>query len=165
VTKLLVAQQQKICTFAEPIAAVPEWWQVRPEAQRSQLIVQYAERFFDGKHGAPKYALTIPHFNAEINIDENTFPRYNKGNTEGILTLKDNSKVIVNCVGPSNAQEMLEVSKTLILPQYLEGSSIKIGQRLGRPIQTKSVYPRIAKYFPTGQKDMKPEWVKYLYER
>lgn len=145
------------------IAAVPEWWQVRLGAERPQLILQFAEDLGDGKFGAPKYALSIPHYTLGIPSDA-PIGSYQKGSWEGILTLSDNSKIIVNCITHSEAERVLNLIQPLVDTDKLEGSFIKIGERKGQPLSEILVSPRIAKFFPTGQQDMKPAWIKYFYE-
>jgi hypothetical protein len=50
----------------EPIAVIPEWWQVRA-FQRPQLVIQYAELLGDNKLGRSRWSVTIPHYNKPQN--------------------------------------------------------------------------------------------------
>jgi len=147
------------------VAAVPEWWQVRLGADRPQLIVQYAEVLSDGKFGAPMYPLTIPHYsNSADDTIADLFPSYQKGQYMGVLTLVDNSKLIVNCNTQAIAESIIDVVSLTIDTDMLEGAHISIGKRKGQGLKTITVAPRIAKFFPNGQKNMKPQWIKYFYD-
>lgn len=160
-----VARNQA-CDMPEPIAAVPEWWQVRPEGSRSQLIVQFGQDLGDGKVGSPKYPLTIPHFNTSYDISEGIpIPPYRKGQWEGILTLADNSKVIVNAYTPEIAEMVLTSIKPLIRASMTAGSFMKIGERKGQALSNIVVVPKIAKYFSVGVQNTKPDWVVYYGSR
>ena len=77
----------------------------------------------------------------------------------GILTLRDNSKAIVNAVSPEEVARMFKEIEKIIDPCYLEGSFPKIGDRAGDQIIEANVAPKKASYFPHGQRNTKPEWV------
>lgn len=162
--------QEEACRKPRPecVAAVPEWWQVRLGADRPQLIVQYAELLTatgatPPKYGAPNQIITIPHY--RLNADQtnrNLFPPYQKGQAMGILTLSDNSKLIVNCIAQRTSQLVIEQLQNTINSELLEGSQLSIGTRKGQALKTITVYPRIVKYFANGQADLKPTWIKYF---
>lgn len=149
------------CTPIEAIAAVPEWWQVRPGANRPQLVILYAELKQDGKLGRSRYALTLPHYCKEQAFRP-IFPSYRKGQWEGILTLADNSKLIVNAVSQIEATTVINSLKVFIAPKQLEGSFSKVGERKGQELLRIKVVPVSARFFATGQKDTNPDWVKDL---
>ena len=151
----LESLQCKECTA---IAAVPEWWQVRLEGQRPQLVLQFAELRDDGSKGSPKYAFTIPHYIGNKEPEISPVSSYQKGSTEGILTLKDNSKVIVNAISKDACLRVIAESKLVIDPVMLEGSFIKVGDRRGQALSEINVVPRMCKYFSTGLKNTTPEW-------
>jgi hypothetical protein len=155
VAKLATEQCEK-----EAIAAVPEWWQVRIEAARPQLVLLFGKLLPDGRVERAKYALTLPHYSgSRTNIPP--IGRYQKGQSEGILTLNDNSKVVVNAVSESEANRVLFQAKQALDPKYLEGSFIKIGPRRGQTIAAITVVPLYGKFFPTGLRDTKPAWTAY----
>ena len=143
------------------IAAVPEWWQVRPGANRPQLVLQFSEVLENGGYGPPKYALTIPHFIGAAIAFAPVQP-YQKGNYQGVLTLADNSKVIVNALTPEIAENVLTQAATWINPDMRGNSHIKIGEHKGLPYKLITVACRIARYFPTGQQNTAPEWSRYF---
>lgn len=149
------------CEDGCAIAAIPEWWQVRIGADRPQLVVLFGESLANGKTGRSRYPLTIPHYVKPESFSP-TLPSYVKGQWEGILTLKDNSKVIVNAVSEAVAENIINSVKLLINPAMLDGSFIKIGQRKGQILKQILVKPCTAKFFATGQKDTNPDWTKTL---
>lgn len=142
----------------DAVAAVPEWWQLRPEAKRPQLVILYKEQS-DTKAGRDLYPLTIPHYEGSTPPGHSPIPAYRKGQQEGILTLSDNSKVIVNAYSEAEAHKVLTAAKKCIKPKYLKGSHIKIGERKGQKLKQIQVSPHKAKFFPTGQQDLSPKWV------
>lgn len=142
----------------QPIAAIPEWWQIRTGSQRPQLVVLYAEKLSNGKLGRTRWPITIPHY-----IGRNRNPRlpsYRKGQWEAILTLKDNSKLMINAISREEAERVVNAIKPLIAPSYLVNSQLKIGIRKGEQLKQCLVVPTSARFFATGQKDTQPNWVK-----
>jgi hypothetical protein len=140
----------------QPIAAIPEWWPARIGGQRPQLVTLFAEKLPNGKLGRTRWPLTIPHYNPRVR--KPNLPSYKKGQWEGILTLKDNSKLIVNAISQSEAERVINAVKTYISPAYLAGAQLKIGIRKGEPLKQCLVVPTSAKFFATGQKNTVPNW-------
>jgi hypothetical protein len=135
------------------VASVPEWWQLRPEARRPQLIYIYQERK-DGAILNSTYPITIPHPNAANKTSATKLPDYIKGNFEGILTLKDNSKVIVHCKDENEVKRLFTAIRAIIDPAYLVGSTSKIGERAGHNgFAERTVSPTKATYFANGVAD------------
>lgn len=144
----------------EPIAAIPDWWQTRPGADRPQLVIQFAEYTNDSRL-PPKYVISIPHYSGNV-LNSSPITAYTKGDWMGIATLDDNSKIIVNCYSQAEASRVL-TQALAIVPNYLKTKlTTKIGQRNGDNLQSVRVVPRIAKFFSTGQRNTKPDWVKYF---
>ncbi len=152
--KMLKAQCESEC-----IAAVPEWWQIRPEGARPQLVIHFGEPKKDGSIGMANYALTIPHFSGTKDDAKKMKLKWRKGSVEGILTLKDNSKVIVNAVSKAEAERILNYTKKYISSGMLVDSFTKIGERKGQSFKQITVAPKVARYFLQGAKSMKPNWV------
>lgn len=80
----------------------------------------------------------------------------------GVLTLADNSKLIVNCISQKTAGLLTDQPSSVINSALMQDSQLSVGQRKGQPLKTTIVYPRIAKFFSTGQQNMKPDWIKYF---
>lgn len=142
-----------------PIAVIPEWWQVRIGSDRPQLVCLYAEKLPNGKLGRTRWPLTIPHYNGG---KKPNLPSYRKGQWEGILTLADNSKVIVNASSKEEAERVINALKQFINPAKLANSQIKVGIRKGATLKQCLVVPRSVRFFKTGQKNTVPEWVNLL---
>jgi len=149
------------CDESDCIAVVPDWWQVRLGADRPQLMVQYARKFSDGAWDKPKYVLSIPHWSKSKELTTiSDFPTYQKGQYQGTTILSDNSKLIVNCITAAEA-ERVTVKLLSTLPPLVKVNSTYVSAfRRGRPLAEILVYPRIIKYFATGQRDLNPTWVK-----
>lgn len=148
------------CNPVEAVAAVPEWWQVRIEAHRPQLVMLFGKLLPDGKVERGRYALTIPHY-VGGRTDTPPIGRYKKGQIEGILTLSDNSKVIVNAVSETEVDRVLFQAKQAIDPKLIDGSFIKTGTRKGQILAAITLVPLYGKYFSQGLKETKPDWTAY----
>lgn len=140
----------------EAIAAVPDHWQLRPEAHRPQLVVLFGERK-NGKIGDAVYPINIPHYEGNKAPSTPPLPAYRKGQWEGILVLSDNSKVTVNAYSEAEAERVLKAAEKVINPKYLKNSQAKIGKRKGIDLKEIEVMPAKAKFFPTGRKNMSPK--------
>ena len=147
------------CQSSSAYAVVPESWELRPEAQRPQLIIVFKEKLANGTIGTSPYPLTIPHPIPD-KPKSCPIPDYQKGQWEGILVLKDNSKVIVNAISLEEADRILTVIKGIIYPAYLKGSYQKVGQRKGQALKTINVIGKNAFYFSQGIKNARqPDWM------
>jgi len=144
-------------------ASVPEWWQLRAEAKRPQLLVQFANRSRTGRPGRSRFTLSIPHFKGTTRPTKSPIPPYRKGQHEGILTLSDNSKVIVNAFNETEARQVLEAAQRHIKPRYLKGAHIKIGIRKGLKLSTAEVIPVLGHYYPTGLQNLTPQWTSKFF--
>ncbi|MEH2448943.1 MAG: hypothetical protein V7K18_25105 [Nostoc sp.] len=158
----LAKANEEICNLKnkypqdEAYLVTPEWWQVRV-FQRPQLVIQYAQLLPDNKIGRSRWAVTIPHYNKPKEYKPK-FPQYDKGNFEGILVLKDNSKIIINAKSKPECTRVLENFKLFINPVYLKDIQLpKIGERPGvyKEVSVVHVY---AHFFKDGQKDNVPTW-------
>lgn len=149
------------CEQNNAIAAVPEWWQIRPEAQRSQLVVLFAEVKSTGKLGDSRWTLAIPHYNRGKGFKPK-IPDYNKGSWEGILVLKDNSKIIVNAKDRTECTRVINALKINVPVEYrvVNGKAIKakIGERVNSDLKECRVTAIRADFFSTGQRNLKPDW-------
>ena len=79
----------------ENYVAMPERWQLPPESQRPQLVVQSAELDENGNLGSAKYVTSIPYYKEPEEFEIPPFTSLAHGSTQGMLILKDNSKVII----------------------------------------------------------------------
>lgn len=149
------------CSQDNCIAAVPEWWQVRIEGKRPQLVILFAQKKPDGSLGRADNPISIPHASSEM-PQFSPISAYTKGQVEGILTLSDNSKLIVNARDAGEAERVINEAMLTIDPRLISGSFYKVGTRKGQPLRTITVYPKYAKYFSSGLQNTKPDWTVYL---
>jgi cell division septum initiation protein DivIVA len=151
------------CRDFNAIATVPEWWQLRPEAGRTQGIYVYKELRGDGTIGNDPYAITVPHCALTTAPGAAILPEYQKGNYQGVLFLKDNSKLVVNCVSEVECQRVIDKLSKVIKSDYLTGSTTTIGKHKGRPFKEIRVKAQWLHFFPTGAKSMKPAYIKSFF--
>jgi hypothetical protein len=149
------------CDPTKAIASVPEWWQIRAEAQRPQLVILYAEVLSTGKLTGSRWSLTIPHYSRPKGFRP-SIPAYEKGNWEGILTLTDNSKIIVNAASASECKRVINRLKILIPNEYRvkDGKAIraKVGERTGTGLKQTKVTPVRADFYSNGAKSLTPDY-------
>lgn len=146
----------------QAIAVLPLGYQIRPEGDRPQLILQCGEVTKDGNIKSAKYPISIPHFKG-YKLKESPLKEYVKGNFEYILVLKDNSRITIHTINEKEAEKVIQQLKKIIKPEYVVGSYGK-GGFLHRKEKIKEikVKPKIAKYFSKGQKDTNPDWIVRL---
>ncbi|MEH1818711.1 MAG: collagen-like protein, partial [Nostoc sp.] len=142
----------------ECYAAVPEWWQVRIESNRPQMVFMFAEQLSEGNFDSAKYPVTVPHPIVK-HYETSPLPSYQKGQYEGIVILKDNSKIIINAISAEEAERVLTAIKAIVIPEFLEGAIQKIAQRRGVSLLTITAHPKRVEYFSTGLKKTKPDWI------
>ena len=156
----------------DTVPVIPEWWQARVGSERPQLVVVFKPKNENNTKGKKsRWSLTIPHFNASISNVERQLrliPDYTKGQYQGVLTLKDNSKLIVYAKSINEAERFIKkiVSSNLIDPKYIVNKTriendIKLGRANGN-FKEITVTPTSAKYFSTGQKNLQPDWVSFI---
>ncbi|NJO62672.1 MAG: hypothetical protein HC836_31910 [Richelia sp. RM2_1_2] len=147
----------------DPTLVVPEWWQVR-DFQKPQLVIQYAELLSDGKLGKSRWTTTIPHYNKPKTYKPK-FPKYEKGDTEAIFILNDNSKIIINAKNKTEALKVINALKQFINPKFLKNTKPpKIGERSGSYKKVK-VVPVRCHFFSKGQQNTAPDWSLKLREK
>ena len=164
-SKILLDNQADLlalqCEQNDCVAAIPDWWQVRLGADRPQLIVLYARKFSDGTWDKPKYAVSIPRWSkSEAQTVYEDFPIYQKGQYQGTTIFSDNSKLIVNCINAIEAERVTNKLLLSILDTDKQDSVYSTTFRRGRALSEITVYPRMVKYFATGQRNLQPTWSK-----
>lgn len=140
----------------EPIASIPQSWQIRHEGGKPQLVIHCAEKEEDGKYGSAKYPITVPHWKGKA-TDKPSLPPYKKGNWEGIIVLADNTKVTINAANEAECTKILNAIKPWIVSAMLKGSYFK-GRKINVDIKQTQVKPMYGRYFKEGQKNNKPDW-------
>lgn len=149
------------CTTESNTLTIPEWWAVRPGADRPQFCIMYAEKFSTGKLGKSRWQLTIPHYNRPKGAKPQ-IPEYRKGNWMGTLTLNDNSKIRINAASATECRRVLNKLKILIPvdKRTINGKAIKptILERADGDLKECTVTPIRGDFYKTGQKQSLPDW-------
>ena len=155
-------RQGEKCSTEQSTLTIPEWWAVRPGADRPQFCIMYAEKFSTGKLGKSRWQLTIPHYNRPKGAKPQ-IPEYKKGNWMGTLTLTDNSKIRINAASASECRRVLNKLKILIPvdKRTINGKAIKptILERADGDLKECTVTPIRGDFYKTGQKQSIPDWV------
>ncbi len=144
------------------VAAMPEWWAVRVGADRPQLAILFAEVFPTGKLGKSRWTMHIPHYNRPKGAKP-SIPTYTKGHWRGVLTLTDNSKIVVNANSKTECHRVINKLKILtpfelrrdrhgkaIKPQITEDSDSKLKEVRVTPVR--------ADYYRQGRLNETPDW-------
>jgi hypothetical protein len=146
---------------AVAVASVPEWWAVRPGADRPQLAVIFANVLSTGKLGRSYWTLHIPHYNKPKGFKP-SIPTYMKGDWQGTLVLTDNSKMVVNCESKQECMKVLNKLKILV-PFELRsknGKAIKpkILEYPNKTFKGVRVVPIRADFYSKGKENAAPDW-------
>ena len=148
-----LAMFERICEGGGAIA-LPAWWQTRLNADVSQIACVFR------KGGSSTYhSLSIPH---PANTDKPTkalLPAYTKGNYQGMVICRDNSKFIINCVSEAEAERMCQIAIELIDSEWLESPPrTYFGKRKGQAVSVDPMLPTSVEYFESGQQNTIPNW-------
>jgi hypothetical protein len=147
------------CESCDCVATVPEWWQVRFEGGVEQVILTYREVKSDGSIGNDWYPITIPHPKNKTKTTAKLTRDYVKGNWQILLTLNDNSKVILNAIDEAEGLSFLKTQIIpLIDPAYLTKAKIKAAHFPDQGFGEIKVTHSQTDYFATGQRKLKATW-------
>ncbi len=135
------------------VAAVPDWWQMRPGADRPQLSIVFRKGI-----GRNYHALNIPHPKVTAPNTVSPIGAYTSGSYQATLVLIDNSKFIVNANSVDEARRVALEAAEAIDPAMLGDLRLSITERRGYPVTIDAMEPRYIQYFPDGQKNRMPAW-------
>jgi hypothetical protein len=146
----------------KPVAS-PEWWEVRVGSGRPQAVVNFREiapgtqcQGVKKKYGTGSWSMTIPHYNRPKGFKPQ-IPDYQKGDFEGVLTLNDNSKLVVNCISAAECKRVINALKAYIDPQMLPAKGgLKVGERNGVYKKVRVTATRL-KFYHAGQQNFDPK--------
>ena len=158
----IAALKEAECEEKNTALAIPEWWQIRPEYNRPQLLMIFYEYEANGKRKSGPWQLTIPHPNLLAVPAQSPISPYWKGNWELIWDLKDNSKLILHCNSRQECERIFIQCKAIIKPNYWGGRGPKIGERVASALPERFVYPRQCNYHSHGIRHTNPNWVGYF---
>ena len=154
---LKITLNNQLAIFEETCAsggelAFPAWWQVRLGANVPQIVCSFR------KAGTSTYHyLAIPHPANTSKPTKALLPAYTKGNWQGMVTCRDNSKFIINCNTKAEAERMCGLAAQLIDSDYLElPPRIYVGERKGQGVGVDSMTPSTINYYKTGQQNFVP---------
>lgn len=143
------------CEVGPPISAIPDWWQVRLNADIPQLVV-----IFGPTSGRQYHDICIPHPKNTVKQAVSPIPAYTKGSWLGMVICRDNSKFIINAVDAETANALCNYAISAIDPAWLESPPrVYISERKGKgAVTVEYIRPRLLMYHPLGQKHVAPEW-------
>lgn len=132
-------------------AAIIEHWQLRPESTRPLVALLWGE-FTPGsdKIGSAKYQTSIPHCDPSILVEADNDWGYEKGEIQLLVTLKDNSKIIMYVKSKAEGQRIYAMIREFLNPAQLDGAYIKWGEYSGPPFKPGFLRLRRADWFPEG---------------
>lgn len=145
----------EVCSIeVDAVAAIPEWWERRLQSDIPQIALVFRSVGTKTYH-----KLTIPHPINTTKLINPPIISYQKGNFQAQIICIDNSKFIVNCLTIEESVRVANIALSLIDVVY-KGTDPKIwlAERRGEPVTPGIMKGTSAMYFPTGQKNTKPEW-------
>lgn len=158
ITELLKHLHTKVDNLHEdlqnivPVASVVEHWQLKKEANRPQGILLFGE-WEEGapKIGPPKWQTCIPYFIPGREITYSNEFGYWKGNRQGIVTLSDNSKIIIYARDDDEIDRVFNRVLIDVRTDMKDDLYTKRGDYNGPPFSTRYVRLRRIDYYSTGQ--------------
>jgi hypothetical protein len=135
------------CDEPTLIAGVPEWWAIRPGANRPQMVVSFR------RDGERSYGiLTIPHYHSVPEVGTKPLSSYRAGNIMGRERLIDNSQLIVNCETTAEAERMLnEMSGWVRSDMRTSPPNRTYQERQGNAVKVGDRAPKKVMIFPNGR--------------
>ncbi|NET52805.1 MAG: hypothetical protein F6K09_30275 [Merismopedia sp. SIO2A8] len=140
----------------QAIATVPEYWQRKVGSERPQLVIIYRPKS-PQKNRTGNYSLHIPHYTGD---KKPQFPEFKKGNWQGMLVLKDNSRLVVNGFSMAEAERVVKALQRYIKSEYLPGN-FQVKQIKSNRFQEIEVVPLRADYYSQGKTNAEPDWRCY----
>ncbi len=137
------------------VATIPERWNTKPLSTMPQLCIVFRKA---KKSRSGNYQLVIPHYNGN---KQPVVSYHTKGNRMGILTLKDNSTLLVNAISDREAERVINQLKKYVDPKYMT-TDLKFTEHRGNKIAQDQYKPVRADYYPQGQENAYPEWQFYF---
>jgi hypothetical protein len=150
--------RQDLCEI-DAIAAVPDWWQIRPEGRRPNMTLMFGESI-NGKIGMADRPINVPHWKGNKEQSKTFNLTFTCGNWMGIARLADNSAIIVNCAHSDEAKRVLNLLLQWVADPMRQGTVIRVVERQGgHVIPSKVLSLKYGKYFIKGLGETKPNWV------
>lgn len=142
----------------ECYSSIVEHWQITKEAKRQMCVMLLGELdSTTGIIGSGKWQIAVPH--ADIGFLAgwaNTFG-FKKGSIQGILTLKDNSKIIIYGESVGTVENVLSSLLARLPAQWQQDYYLKTGEYKGPPFRAIEVRLRRIDYYAEGLLRNKPD--------
>jgi hypothetical protein len=161
--------EQYIEYYSSINPVLPEYWQVKKGANVPQLVVIFKPKNPTTQNKNSRWSLSLPHFSSKPQKAELLKNKgYRKGSYQGMVTLKDNSKIIIYAESIAHAEQTLKnwISLKVFDSKYLNSSDydIKVG-KIKNKFQEVEIKPAYCKYFSKGQQNLKPDWTLFLDDK
>lgn len=141
----------------EPVSSIIEHWQLKPEAARQQVALLWGTFGpFDVVIGPPKYQTTIPHCNTALLDAATNKWGYEKGEIQLLVTLADNSKIIMYVKSKAEGQRVFGLISPFIEPAMLAGGYTKWGEYKGPPFKPGLLRLRRVDHYNAGLERQTP---------
>ncbi|GAC1456963.1 MAG: hypothetical protein NVS2B14_00410 [Chamaesiphon sp.] len=132
---------------------VPERWNPIPIFDRPLLYITY--RPVSLRHSRiGSYQLVIPHFKGH---SKPNLPTYTTGQHYGVINLKDNSQINVNCKTEKEAQRVLTALLEHVDHNYVHADP-RYGRRAGRTLRNIELRPYAADLYLRGEVNPEPNF-------
>lgn len=141
------------------VATIPESWPTKLGANRPQVVYLFRDIREDGSYGQRTKQIQVPYYQTDSASVQRP-PTYQTGAYQGLLLLPDNSKFVVYAENRGAAEEMVNFAKSVIPGDLLESAQERYGEVVIKDSRLDTFECVRADYYPTGQKDLRPEWSK-----
>ncbi|MDJ0510047.1 MAG: hypothetical protein QNJ64_12465 [Crocosphaera sp.] len=154
--------KEEVCEI-DVSTTIPDWWNLKVVNRPPTLSLLLGLKNDNGTIARANTVINIPHWKNPRIDKKPPIDFFRKGNRQGIYTLKDGSKIIVNCISDKEALRILNLLDKYVDPKFRTDHK-HVSPRLGAPIKSGKVYPKYGKYYKEdlNKTIMAPEWsVKY----
>ena len=141
------------------VATFPDSWAGKVPDDRPQAVVYYRE-WNGSKFGDYKCHVSIPHYSKPKGFKP-SLPTIKKGSFFGILKLKDNSQIYVNCESTNEAKRVVTSLRQFTGVQG-KGAKAKYGEYGDGDLKKVTVKPVRLDFYSKGTANATPDWSVYL---
>ena len=135
----------------EPTASIIEHWQLKPESSREMVALMWGEFSSDSPIiGPPKWQTSVPHCSISIMPAASNVWGYRKGSVQLMVTLSDNSKIIMYVFSRAEGERVFGLISPYIPAGFLAGGYTKWGEYKGPPFKPGLLRLRRIDHYPQG---------------
>lgn len=138
--------------------------EVRKGANVPQLVVVWKPKKPTEENKYSRWSLSLPHVKDNPDYIKH-IKGYKKGSIQGLLTLKDNSKIIIYGKSHTHVKDILKtwIFTGMFDDKYLDKKDYPLKtSEINAEFEEIEVIPTYAKYFSTGQKNLQPDWALFV---